>query len=57
VGLFSTIPPDATRRAHLQPVADIEMYLETELRRVGAGAPVAVIPEGPMTIPYLKPRD
>ncbi len=54
VGLFSTIPSDQVRRAHLQPVADIESELRAELHRIGKDAPVAVIPEGPMTIPYLE---
>lgn len=54
VGLFSAIPADEVLRAHLQPVADIGSALLAELRRIGKDAPVAVIPEGPMTIPYLK---
>jgi nickel-dependent lactate racemase len=57
VGLFSTIPHDEVRRAHLAPVTDIESELRAELRRIGDNAPVAVIPEGPMTIPYLKFQD
>ncbi|MBZ5497124.1 MAG: nickel-dependent lactate racemase [Acidobacteriia bacterium] len=57
VGLYSTIAPDDVQRAHLEPVADIEAYLQAEQRRIGTGAPVAVIPEGPMTIPYLESRD
>jgi nickel-dependent lactate racemase len=57
VGLFSTIPHDEVRRAHLAPVTDIESALRAELRRIGDDAPVAVIPEGPMTIPYLKSQD
>jgi lactate racemase len=54
VGLFSTIPPQEVRRAHLLPVANIEAELQSELCRIGKDAPVAVLPEGPMTIPYLK---
>jgi nickel-dependent lactate racemase len=57
VGLHSMISPDEVRRAHLEPVAHIEEFLQAELERVGGDSPVAVIPEGPMTIPYLKPRD
>jgi lactate racemase len=57
VGLYSTIPPDDARRAHLEPVADVEARLREELRRIGQNAPVAVIPEGPMTIPYLQSRE
>lgn len=53
-GLYSEIPPGEVRRAHLEPVSDIRERLAAELRRAGADAPVAVLPEGPMTIPYLK---
>jgi lactate racemase len=53
VGLFSEIPADQVRAAHLEPVADLQRRLESELARCGADTPVAVLPEGPMTIPYL----
>jgi nickel-dependent lactate racemase len=53
VGLRSEIPDDEVRRAHLEPVADVSRRLAEELRRAGREAPVAVLPEGPMTIPYL----
>jgi lactate racemase len=54
VGLYSDLPADEVRRAHLEPVADIEHALEAELQRIGSDAPVAVLPEGPMTIPYVE---
>ncbi|HKQ89136.1 MAG TPA: nickel-dependent lactate racemase [Blastocatellia bacterium] len=54
VGLYSDIAPDEVRRAHLEPVADIGEFISAELKRVGNDAPVAVLPEGPMTIPYLS---
>jgi nickel-dependent lactate racemase len=57
VGLFSTIPPDEVRRAHLAPVTEIEAALRAELHRIGEDAPVAVLPEGPMTIPYRMSQD
>jgi nickel-dependent lactate racemase len=56
VGLHSSIPPGDVRQAHMEPVEDIEAYLQKELQQVGIAAPVAVIPEGPMTIPYLLAR-
>ena len=52
VGLFSEIPAGEVRAAHLEPVADLQQRLDEELRRSG-DAPVAILPEGPMTIPYL----
>jgi nickel-dependent lactate racemase len=54
VGLYSEIPPEEVRRAHLEPVADIGARIADELSRVGKDAPVAILPEGPMTIPYLS---
>jgi lactate racemase len=53
VGVFSELPGDEVRRAHLDPVSDIADAVATELRRIGRDAPVAVLPEGPMTIPYV----
>jgi lactate racemase len=53
VGLLSEIADDEVRRAHLEPVADLEAAVAAERQRLGGDAPVAVLPEGPMTIPYL----
>jgi nickel-dependent lactate racemase len=53
VGLYSDIPADEVRRAHLDPVGDITEYLAHEIKRVDRDVPIAVLPEGPMTIPYL----
>jgi nickel-dependent lactate racemase len=52
VGLHSRLAPDDVKRAHLEPIADINARLTEELARLG-DVPVAVLPEGPMTIPYL----
>jgi lactate racemase len=52
-GLYSSLPPEEVRRAFLEPVADPSVRVAAELARVGKDAPVAVLPEGPMTIPYL----
>jgi nickel-dependent lactate racemase len=53
VGVFSELPAEDVRRAHLEPVADLGRRVSDELARRGANTPVAVLPEGPMTIPYL----
>ncbi|MEO6244923.1 MAG: nickel-dependent lactate racemase [Opitutaceae bacterium] len=53
VGLHSRIDPAEVRRAHLEPVADLAARVRAELERIGRDAPIAVLPEGPMTIPYL----
>jgi nickel-dependent lactate racemase len=54
VGLYSEIPADDVRSVHLQPIADIAVTISEELERIGEDAPVAVLPEGPMTVPYLE---
>jgi nickel-dependent lactate racemase len=54
VGLLSELPDHEVERAHLEPVHDIASAVRAELERVGWDAPVAVLPEGPMTIPYLR---
>lgn len=53
VALYSELPADEVRRAWLEPVADIGARVAAELKRIGKDAPVAVLPEGPMTIPYV----
>jgi nickel-dependent lactate racemase len=53
VGLYSLIAPDLVRRAHLEPIGDIGTRVIEELARIGRDQPIAVLPEGPMTIPYL----
>ena len=54
VGLRSELPADEVRRAHLEPIEDIGDAVAGELLRIGADAPVAVLPEGPQTIPYVS---
>jgi lactate racemase len=53
VGLLSDLPHDDVRRAHLEPLENISAAVASELNRLGEDAEVAVLPEGPMTIPYL----
>jgi len=54
VALYGEIPPDDVRSAHLEPIGDITAAISEELERIGQDAPVAVLPEGPMTVPYLE---
>ena len=54
IGFYSEIPADQVRRAHLEPVDDLSAFIARELERLGGEAPIAVLPEGPMTIPYLQ---
>jgi nickel-dependent lactate racemase len=53
VGLLSELDPEEVRRAHLEPVTDVHARLAAEIRKRGRDVPIAVLPEGPMTIPYL----
>ena len=53
VALYSELTDAEVRGAHLTPVHDVRAALDAELARVGRDAPVAVLPEGPLTIPYL----
>ncbi|HCR28869.1 MAG TPA: nickel-dependent lactate racemase [Opitutae bacterium] len=54
VGIQSSIDSDALRQAHLIPVDSINDALRAELDRIGRDVPVAVLPEGPVTVPYLR---
>jgi nickel-dependent lactate racemase len=54
VGLKSELAAADVERAHLEPVDDVGAAVRRELERIGADAPVAVLPEGPQTIPYVR---
>jgi nickel-dependent lactate racemase len=54
VGLRSELPDEDVRRAHLEPIEDVGAAVARELDRIGEDAPVAVLPEGPQTIPYVS---
>jgi nickel-dependent lactate racemase len=54
VGLYSDLDPDEVKRAHLEAVSDVSARLRQEVERRGQDVPIAVLPEGPMTIPYLQ---
>lgn len=51
--VYSTIPDDVIRAAHLRPCHDISAEVASALRNLGPGGRVAVLPQGPLTIPYL----
>lgn len=52
VFLHSTLPGETVRACHLEPCPDISTFVREELTRRGPGARVAVLPQGPLTIPY-----
>lgn len=43
------------RRAHLEPAESIEAVVERLRQDYGPDAPICVLPQGPMTIPYVAP--
>lgn len=51
--VHSSMPDDVLRAAHLEPCANIVSAVEKELAVRGPAARVAVLPQGPLTIPYL----
>lgn len=51
--VHSSLSDETIRGAHLIPCPDIEKTVQAELERFGPEARVAVLPQGPLTIPYL----
>ncbi len=55
--LHSSLPEADVRAMHLEPCPDVAAAVTERLERIGPGARVAVLPQGPLTIPYLEPAD
>ncbi len=53
VSVYSSLPAEFVQRTHLKPCADIAATVRELLARDG-DARVAVLPLGPLTIPYLR---
>jgi nickel-dependent lactate racemase len=53
VYLYSSLDPQTVRDAMLTPIASVEAALAALLNRYGPDARVAVLPEGPQTVPYV----
>lgn len=51
--LHSSLPDEQVRAAHLTPCHDIAAAVQQELARTQNGTRIAVLPQGPLTIPYL----
>ena len=56
VALFTDIPPRDVVRAHMEAIDDLDGFIAGELRRMRMDRPVAMLPEGPQTIPCLRRR-
>jgi len=53
IGLKSRLPEEEVRRAYLEPVEDLGEAVRAELARIGENAPIAVLPHGFATVPYV----
>ena len=53
VGLFSEIPDEEVRKAYMEPIGDLSLHTAREIEKLGKDDRIAVLPEGPLTIPYL----
>jgi nickel-dependent lactate racemase len=54
VQLYSTLPADVVQSVHLQPVENLEAGILAALEKHGPDARLAILPAGPLTIPYVK---
>jgi lactate racemase len=53
VCIYSSLDPDTVRSCQLTHVEDLEASLREHIETLGTRVPVAVLPEGPVTIPYV----
>lgn len=54
VYVYSTLPEEEVRKAMFKPTRDIEQTLEELKQKYGPNMTVAVLPLGPLTIPYVE---
>ena len=52
--LYSTLDDNTVRKAMFKPIADTEKTISELLAQYGPNATMAVLPLGPLTIPYVK---
>jgi nickel-dependent lactate racemase len=52
--VYSSIPDETLRGAHLNPCRDIGAAVRERLAALGPSARVAVLPQGPLTVAYLQ---
>lgn len=53
VQVYSGLPEATLRACHLTPCHDISATVQARLAKLGPEARIAVLPQGPLTIPYL----
>ncbi len=52
--LFSTLNPEIVKNAKFTPIESVEATLEQLCQQIGPQVRVAVLPLGPLTIPYVR---
>jgi nickel-dependent lactate racemase len=52
--LYSSLPDEVVRAAHLTPCRDISATVKELVAKPGKDASVAALPQGPLSIPYLS---
>ena len=54
IQLYCAMDPAMVKACKLQPVADFQAAVEAAIHKLGRHPHVAVLPDGPLTIPYVK---
>ena len=54
VYMLSSLSRKTLEGTMIEPIDDLQSAVEERLRALGEGAEVAVLPDGPLTIPYLE---
>lgn len=54
VGVFTAMDADQVRNCKMSVVDDLDAAIRAHVKTLGAGARVAVLPDGPLTIPYVE---
>ncbi len=57
VGLYSTMDAQELRKAFIEPLPDLTAAIAQKLNALGSDATIAVLPQGPQTIPYVGSVD
>jgi hypothetical protein len=53
VALYSELNAADVSRIRIEPIANMNLFLHEKCKIMGSDVNTAVLPEGPMTIPYL----
>jgi lactate racemase len=56
VHLYSSLPDEEVLGAHVTPVHDIAALVKKLQMEIGPSCRIAVLPEGPQTVPFLKSK-